>query len=76
MPLQNIAKEIRIWSELIHPNILPILGYCLEGDYPSLVTKWMAKGSLREYMPNLDKNPEETMSMVMHVTKCSGIKAH
>ncbi len=56
IPMQNIAREIRIWSEFDHPNIQPLLGYCIEGDYPSLVSRWIAKGSLREYMTHLDKN--------------------
>ncbi|KLO07119.1 kinase-like protein [Schizopora paradoxa] len=53
---KDIAREIRVWSELYHPNILPILGYCIEGDYPSLISTWMLNGSLREYMTGLDKN--------------------
>ncbi len=61
--VQNIAREIRVWSEFNHINILPILGYCMEGDYPSLISKWMIKGSLREYMSELDR--KETMKMVM-----------
>jgi len=64
---KNIAREIRVWSEFNHINILPILGYCMEGDYPSLVSKWMIKGSLREYMSELDR--KETMKMILGIAQ-------
>jgi len=64
---KDIAKEIRIWSEFDHPNILPILGYCVEGDYPSMVSKWVLNGSLRDYMVKLDK--KEIVTMVLGIAR-------
>ncbi|KLO08496.1 kinase-like protein [Schizopora paradoxa] len=45
-----IFRELRVWSKLSHPNILPLLGYVMYGEYPALVSKWMVRGSVREYI--------------------------
>ena len=46
-----IAKEIRVWSNLHHPNVLMFLGYALEGgDYPLLVSEWMENGTAKVYV--------------------------
>jgi len=60
---KNFAKEIRIWSELVHPNVLPLLGYMIEGSYPSLVSEWMEKGSLRSRMMELSTTELYFMSL-------------
>ena len=43
-----------IWAKLNHPNILPLLGYMFEKDYPSLISEWMEHGTVRDF---LRKNP-------------------
>ena len=43
-------KEIRVWSTLAHTNILPLLGFVIEGDYPSLVSEWMENGTASQYV--------------------------
>lgn len=58
--LQNWTREVRVWYKLDHPNVLPLKGFVWERDSvcPSLVTEWMANGSLEQYlqkMPNTDK---------------------
>ena len=48
---QCLAKEIRVWSKLDHPNVLTFLGYALEGeDYPLLISEWMDNGTVKTYM--------------------------
>lgn len=59
---QNFAKEIRVWARLFHKNILPLLGYMMEGNYPSLVSTWMINGSLKAYMFKL--STQDLFSMV------------
>lgn len=51
-----VLRELRIWSSLDHPNVLPLLGYVMHGSYPAFVSKWMVHGSLLKYMekfPNM-----------------------
>ncbi|KAL5504047.1 hypothetical protein ACEPAH_8120 [Sanghuangporus vaninii] len=52
---KSLAREMRIWSKLDHPNILPLLGYMLESDYPSLISEWMEFGTVRNF---LNSHPE------------------
>ncbi|KLO19808.1 kinase-like protein [Schizopora paradoxa] len=59
---KGIAREMRIWSELDHPNITPFLGYIVEGSRPSFVSEWMKDGSLRSYLRRL--NRVESVSIV------------
>ncbi|KLO07120.1 kinase-like protein [Schizopora paradoxa] len=61
--VKNFAKEIRIWSELNHKNVLPLLGYMIEGNYMSLVSEWMERGSLRSCMPKLSTRDLFIMSI-------------
>lgn len=49
--MQRLAREVQIWSMVSHTNILPLMGYALEGDrYPALVTEWMENGTIAEYV--------------------------
>ncbi|KAL5501769.1 hypothetical protein ACEPAH_9029 [Sanghuangporus vaninii] len=45
-----IEREMKIWSRLNHPNILPFLGYMFEKNWPALISEWMDNGTLREFM--------------------------
>ncbi|TDL18112.1 kinase-like protein [Rickenella mellea] len=48
---KSIAYELRIWSNLHHPNVLPLKGYTLDfGQYPAFVTEWMANGTVLEFV--------------------------
>ncbi len=40
------------WSEFKHANIVKFEGYIMEGRYPALVSEWMKRGSLWQYMKN------------------------
>lgn len=48
--MQHLAKEMNVWSKLEHPNILQLLGYVVEGDYPCLVSHWMDNGTVSRYL--------------------------
>ncbi|EJD08301.1 kinase-like protein [Fomitiporia mediterranea MF3/22] len=48
--MKVIEREIRIWSSLHHPNVLPFLGFCLEeGSFPALVSEFMENGTVLNY---------------------------
>jgi hypothetical protein len=48
---KNISRELRIWSSLDHPNILPLLGFTLRGNASfAFICEWMENGTLREYL--------------------------
>ncbi len=53
---QNVSNELRIWSQLNHANILPLIGFTMDLTYPTLVSKWVDDGSLRQSLNSLDRN--------------------
>ncbi len=61
---KRLAKEARIWSEVQHDNILPVLGYFIGTDeYLNVISEWMANGSLADYKEFVPRG-EETLRMV------------
>jgi len=66
---KKLAKEIRIWSKLKHENVLPLLGYLIEGSnmMPSLISEWMEKGTLRESMKSFPRGGIETCEMLRDI---------
>jgi serine/threonine protein kinase len=49
---QDIAREVLLWKELDHPNILPFLGVDMTLRHPSccLVSPWMKNGSVLAFI--------------------------
>jgi len=57
--VKKFAREVYIWSKLKHKNVLPLVGFFLEGgEIPHFVSEWMEKGTLHDYMPNLGRGME------------------
>ncbi|PAV17431.1 kinase [Pyrrhoderma noxium] len=60
--IKRISRELRVWVNLEHRNILLLLGFIMQdhGDsemLPSLVSEYMERGTLRDELirnPNLD----------------------
>ncbi|KZT50795.1 kinase-like protein [Calocera cornea HHB12733] len=49
--IHRLARELDIWKDLKHPNILPLLGVCAHGPYGfALVSPWMERGHIRSYL--------------------------
>ncbi|KAJ7852569.1 kinase-like domain-containing protein, partial [Mycena leptocephala] len=69
---QSFAKEVLIWRQLRHPNILFLLGINLEEFSPSfcLISPWLAQGTILEF---LQTNPNhDRIRSVVEV--CKGLK--
>ncbi|KAG6845557.1 hypothetical protein H0H93_016055, partial [Arthromyces matolae] len=48
--MKQIAREVLLWGQLSHPNILPIYGlYRLRGR-PCLVMPWIENGEVNKYL--------------------------
>jgi serine/threonine protein kinase len=59
-----LAREVLIWKELSHPNVLPLLGIDLKTRAPSycLISPWMNNCDVMSF---LEKNPKfEKTSLV------------
>ena len=57
-------KELHLWSEMKHQNILPLLGYLTEGSYPSIISEWMDNGTARSYVINNDVSAANLLPIV------------
>ena len=46
------------WKTLHHPNILPLLGATMSDNRFVMVSEWMVKGNINEFLkvhPNVDR---------------------
>ncbi|KAJ7866492.1 kinase-like domain-containing protein, partial [Mycena leptocephala] len=66
---KELAREVLIWKELSHPNVLPLLGIDLIARKPSccLVSPWMKNGNVMAFLethPDFNKS-----SLVRDITR-------
>ncbi|KAG8895995.1 hypothetical protein FRC01_012083, partial [Tulasnella sp. 417] len=52
--MKRLAREIYVWAELDHPQVLELLGFAFDNRTPCLISPWCENGTLQEY---LQKNP-------------------
>ncbi|GER49539.1 protein kinase superfamily protein [Striga asiatica] len=46
----DMQTEVNYLGQLHHPNLVKLIGYCLEGEYRLLVYEFMPKGSLENHL--------------------------
>lgn len=46
----NLQAEINYLGQLRHPNLVKLIGYCLEDDHRLLVYEFMSKGSMENHL--------------------------
>lgn len=46
----QFQAEIDYLGQLQHPNLVKLIGYCLEDDHRLLVYEFMAKGSMENHL--------------------------
>ncbi|CAE6450687.1 unnamed protein product [Rhizoctonia solani] len=47
---QSIARELHTWGKCKHPNVLPLYGLATFRDRIGMVSPWMSKGTLPQYL--------------------------
>ena len=55
---QRFCEEVVRWKILCHPNILPLLGATMSENRFVMVSEWMMKGNINEFVrmdPNADR---------------------
>ncbi|KAG8921830.1 hypothetical protein FRC02_012336 [Tulasnella sp. 418] len=61
---RRFQREVILWSQFNHPNIVPLLGYVLAPDgLPTLVAPWFHEGNAVVY---LRKNPRTNRARLLH----------
>lgn len=46
----DVQAEINYLGQLRHPNLVKLIGYCLEDDHRLLVYEFMPKGSMENHL--------------------------
>lgn len=61
-----MGREVRLWSKLDHINVLPLMGYFLEGPkaLPNLVSEWLENGTVIDYTRNRPLDATELCEIV------------
>ena len=55
--VQSMLSEISRMKDLSHPNVMSLLGVCIDATQgPSIITPYMANGSLLDYLKRDRKN--------------------
>ena len=52
--MHSFARELKIWTELSHHNVLPCLGFAEYNNSPALVSEWMENGNVIEFLTKND----------------------
>ncbi|TVU00840.1 hypothetical protein EJB05_53727, partial [Eragrostis curvula] len=60
---EDFTNEVIIQSQMIHKNIIKLLGCCLEVDVPMLVYEFAANGNLQEVLHGDDKRQLRPLSL-------------
>ena len=47
---QAFRRELLIWGELEHNNVLPLLGIMMMEGFPCMVSEWMENGTMNAYL--------------------------
>ncbi|KIJ12553.1 hypothetical protein PAXINDRAFT_43049, partial [Paxillus involutus ATCC 200175] len=49
--VQRLNREIRVWLDLKHVNVLPLFGTTMDfGQFPAMVCPWLEDGPLTSYL--------------------------
>ena len=48
--VQRFCKEVIMWKNLHHPNVLPLLGVTMSYGHFAIVSEWMTNGNINEFV--------------------------
>lgn len=50
LSVQSLKREVLIWNQLQHANVLPLLGIAVIDGIPCTVSDWMENGTMDTYL--------------------------
>lgn len=66
---KTLAREMRVWSTLDHPNLLKLVGFCVDDvDYTTLwvLTCWQSHGDIPTYIRNSGAGEAKRVELVSY----------
>ncbi|KAG8912031.1 hypothetical protein FRC00_005379, partial [Tulasnella sp. 408] len=66
----RFARELKIWAELRHPHVLPLLGYYVDIGYKTavLISEYMIHGDLKDYIELQEPSLDQRLYLVRDLT--------
>lgn len=61
---ERMRREMRVMSEIEHPNLIPLLDFGQMEDGRLWYTMPLAKGSLRSRIPDMDRDPASLLAVM------------
>ena len=52
---ERVTKEVSAMLSFHHPNVMSLIGVCLDGEMPLLIMPFMSNGNVLEYVKNHKK---------------------
>eukprot|EP00898_Chlorokybus_atmophyticus_P005289 jgi/Chlat1/5761/Chrsp387S05503 len=72
--LQEFVSELKILSRIRHPNLVNMLGFCVDGNRILLVLELASSGSLSHHLRQIPGLPWEEVRH--HATVCASVHTH
>ncbi|KAG8981755.1 hypothetical protein FRB90_007034 [Tulasnella sp. 427] len=68
---QRLAREIKIWAQLSHPNVLQFLGYHLNQRMTTawLISPYIANGNLAQFLKNVSMDSTLRVSLLVDTAR-------
>ena len=71
---ERLLKEVTLMLSFSHPNVMPLIGLCLDQETPLIIMPFMSKGNLlqcvREHKENLyltESSNTEQVNVTKHI---------
>lgn len=67
MRSQALAREVRVWERVEHPNVLGLVGFYSDQtnfDIAWLLTEWQENGDVLVYIERTNANLEKRLQLV------------
>lgn len=61
--MQALAREVKLWANFNHPNIMPLIGFYLQEKHKIawMISEWEAYGDVTKYLA--DQNPDQRIRL-------------
>ena len=74
---ERLLKEVTLMVDFSHPNIMPLIGFCLDQETPLIIMPFMSKGNILQYVREHKENLYLTESsnteqvMIQNTSDCT-----
>ncbi|KIO25362.1 hypothetical protein M407DRAFT_48892, partial [Tulasnella calospora MUT 4182] len=72
---KHLARELCIWARLKHPNILDLIGYCLNSQMTTarFISPLMASGNIEEYLGHTQEPVSNSLRLKLLADALNGL---